>query len=119
VLEGCDRFDEEYAVGGPVNPKTGRSYGPNTKAFAEWAASWGKQVLPPAQYELVLNMARGVRSHQIAADLLSSGIPETVVRTQCCGVPSQIRVDWVDPCRCLIDLKTIDNFIWFQADAKR
>ena len=119
VLEGGDRFDEEYAVGGPVNPKTGQPYGSNTKAFAEWAASCGKQVLTTAQYELVLNMAQGVRSHQIAADLLSSGIPEAVVRTPYCGIPCQIRIDWLDPHRCILDLKTCDDLTWFQADAKR
>ena len=45
VLEGRERFDVEYAVGGPINPSTGTPYGPTTKAFAEWAASCGKQVL--------------------------------------------------------------------------
>lgn len=119
VLEGRDRFDGEYAVGGPVNPKTGMPYGPNTKAFAEWAASCGKQVLTGAQYELVENMADGVRAHQIAVDLLSSGIPEGVVRADYCGVPCQIRIDWLDPHRCILDLKTCDDLTWFQADAKR
>ena len=119
VLEGRDRFDEEYAVGGPVNPKTGMPYGPNTKTFAEWVASCGKQVLTDAQYELVRNMAQGVRSHQIAVDLLSSGIPEGVVRAEYCAVPCQARIDWLDPHRGILDLKTCDDLTWFQADAKR
>jgi hypothetical protein len=34
VLEGRDRFEAEYAVGGPINPKTGEVYGPTTKAFS-------------------------------------------------------------------------------------
>jgi len=91
VLEGRDRFDEEYAVGGPINPKTGQPYRSNTKAFAEWAAACGKQVLTDAQFDLVLRMGEGVRAQQIAVDLLSSGIPEGVVRTEYCGLPCRNR----------------------------
>jgi len=119
VLEGREQFDNEYAVGGPVNPKTGAPFGPNTKAFADWAASCGKQVLTDAQYDLVLKMAEGVRAQQMAADLLSSGIPEGVVRSEYCGVPCQIRMDWFDPHRGIVDLKTCDDLTWFEADAKR
>lgn len=37
ILEGRQRYEAEFAVGGPINPKTGQPYGSNTKAFAEWA----------------------------------------------------------------------------------
>jgi hypothetical protein len=40
VLEGRDRFEAEYAVGGPVNPKTGEVFGATTKAFADSACLW-------------------------------------------------------------------------------
>ena len=119
VLEGADRFDEEYIVGGPINPKTGSPFGTNTKAFAEWAASHGKEVLTNTQFDSVQKMAGGVRAHQIATELLSEGIPEGVVRADYCGVPSQIRMDWFDPHRGIVDLKTCDDLTWFQADAKR
>ena len=46
ILEGRPRFDEQYAVGGPVNPKTGNVYGSNTKAFAHWAKAQGKPETP-------------------------------------------------------------------------
>jgi len=75
--------------------------------------------LTDAQFDLVQKMADGVRPHQIAVDLLSSGIPEGVVRTNYCGLPCQIRIDWLDPHRCILDLKTCDDLTWFQADAKR
>lgn len=119
VLEGRKQFETEYAVGGPVNPKTGQPFGPTTKVFAEWAATCGKQVLTDTQYDLIAKMAEGVREHQIAVDLLSSGIPEGVVRAEYCGVPCQIRMDWFDPHRGLVDLKTCDDLTWFVADAKR
>jgi len=105
VLEGRDAFEEQYAVGGPVNPKTGELYGSNTKAFAEWAAEQGKPVLTVQQYDLVERMAEGIRSHGLAKDLLSEGIPEGVVRAEYCQTPCQIRMDWFDPQRGIVDLR--------------
>jgi len=45
ILEGRERYADRYAVGGPVNPKTGEPFGTRTKAWAEWAAAQGKPVL--------------------------------------------------------------------------
>lgn len=119
VLEGREAFEEQYAVGGPVNPKTGERYGSSTKAFAEWAAQQGKPVLTMQQHDLVERMAEGVRGHGLARDLLSEGIPEGVVRSEYCQMPCQIRMDWFDPHRGLVDLKTCDDLDWFEADARR
>lgn len=119
VLEGRSQFEAEYAVGGPVNPKTGEMYGPTTKAYAEWAAAQRKAVLTLQQFDLVENMADGVRANGMAVDLLSEGIPEGVVRCDYREVPSQIRMDWFDPHRGIADLKTCDDLTWFEADARR
>lgn len=119
VLEGRDAFEEQYAVGGPVNPKTGELYGSSTKAFAEWAAQQGKPVLTVQQHDLVERMAEGVRGHGLARDLLSEGTPEGVVRAEYCQMPCQIRMDWFDPHRGIVDLKTCDDLDWFEADARR
>ena len=119
VLEGRDRFEAEYAVGGPVNPKTGEIFGATTKAFAEWAAAQGKPVLTVAQFDLIENMADGVRANGIAVDLLSEGVAEGVVRAEYCGLPCQTRMDWFDPHRGISDLKSCDDLTWFEADAKR
>jgi len=119
VLEGREAFEKQYAVGGPVNPKTGERYGANTKAFAEWAAQQGKPVLTVQQYDLVERMAEGIRSHGLARNLLSEGVPEGVVRAEYCQIPCQIRMDWFDPHRGIVDLKTCDDLDWFEADARR
>jgi len=76
ILEGLDAFQESFAVGGPVNPKTGRSYGSTTKAWAEWAAAQQKEVLTNQQYSLVMQMANGVAQHDFAQELLSEGVAE-------------------------------------------
>jgi hypothetical protein len=119
VLEGRDTFEKEYAVGGPVNPKTNEVFGPTTKAFAEWAEAQGRPVLTLQQFDLVENMADGVRANGMAIDLLSEGIPEGVVRTDYCGMPCQIRMDWFDPHKAVLDLKTCDDLGYFEADARR
>jgi len=87
ILEGREAFDDGYAVGGPINPKTGEVYGARTKAYAEWASAQGKPVLTDEQFALIANLTTGVRSHRLAIELLSDGLAEGVVRVGCCGLP--------------------------------
>ncbi len=119
ILEGRDRFSKLYAVGGPINPKTGQPYGPRTKAHAEWAASVGKEVLTDEEAALCANLNAGVGSGTLASDLLAEGVPEGVVRTDYGALPCQARPDWVNPDRGIIDLKTCDDLTWLEADARR
>jgi hypothetical protein len=94
-------------------------FGTNTKAWAEWAEAQGRPVLTRAQLDLVESMDEGIKAHALAVDLLSSGLPETVVRCVYHDLPCQIRMDWFDPHRSIVDLKTCDDLTWFEADAKR
>ena len=119
ILEGRETFDAGYAVGGPVNPKTGEVYGARTKAYQQWAEAQGKPVLTDDQFSLIANLTTGVRSHQLAAGLLADGVPEGVVRVEYCGLSCQGRLDFFNPERGIIDLKTCDDLTWFEADARR
>ena len=119
ILEGADAYRTAFALGGPVNPKTGRPYGPRTKAFAAWAETQGKPVLSHDQVDLVERMAEGVALNAEAADLLRCGLAEGVVRADYCGLPCQARIDWVHPHRGIVDLKTCDDLTYFEADARR
>jgi len=119
ILEGVEAFEASYAVGGPVNPRTGEPYGPRTKAYAEWAAAQDKAVLTGDQYGLVASLAAGVDAHPLAVELLADGVPEGVVRAEYCGLPCQSRLDFFNPARGIIDLKTCDDLDWFEADARR
>jgi hypothetical protein len=56
ALEGEERFNADFAVGGPINEKTGQRFGATTKAFAKWAAQQGKPVLTVDQFEMVSAM---------------------------------------------------------------
>lgn len=119
VLEGKEAFQESFAVGGPINPKTGQPFGSNTKAFAEWVAAQQKEVITAEQFSLVERMADSVKRHKIACDLLSEGMAEGVLRNEYCGVRCQIRIDWFAPRKAVCDLKTVDSIDYFEADARR
>ena len=119
ILEGRQVFEDQYAVGGPINPKTGAPFGAGTKAFAEWAQQIGKDVLSEDQAQLVERMNDSVRSHPLGSQLLASGVPEGVLRAECQGLPCQVRLDWIAPDYGLVDLKTSDNLTWFETDARR
>ncbi|MCL2646858.1 MAG: PD-(D/E)XK nuclease-like domain-containing protein [Phycisphaerales bacterium] len=119
ILEGREVYEATFALGGPVNPKTEKPYGVNTQAFREWAEEQGKLVLSHEQVELIEQMAAGVSMNSEALDLLLYGRSEGVVRVEYCGIPCQIRIDWLHPHRGIVDFKTCDDITWFEADAKR
>lgn len=119
ILEGREAYETSFALGGPINPQTQRPYGANTQAFRTWADAQGKPVLSHEQTELIEQIAAGVAMNNEAVDLLLYGRSEGVVRTEYCGTPCQIRVDWLHPHRGIVDFKTCDDLTWFEADAKR
>lgn len=119
IIEGQEAYQRKFAFGGPINPTTGRAFGAGTKAFAEWAQAQGKPVLTQEQIDLIEQMASGVAMNTQAVDLLAAGRAEGVVRATYCGVPCQIRIDWLNPRVGIVDFKTCDDLTWFEPDAKR
>ena len=119
ALEGRPAYAAGFEIGGPINDKTGKAYGRDTKAFADWAALRGKPVLSLDQADLVEALADNVLRHPVAALLLCGGVPEGVVRQNYAGMPCQGRFDWVSPKFGLVDLKTCDDLTWFESDARR
>jgi hypothetical protein len=117
VLEGAEVFRHRFAIGGPINPKTGKPFGQDTKAFAEWAALLGKPGISQDVADLCDQLAEAVRGHAEAAALLAAGQPEGVVRADYGGLACQIRIDWTNT-RGIVDLKTIDDLDWFEAQAR-
>ena len=119
ILEGRDRYNAAFAVGGPINPKTGKPFGSNTNAFAEWAAAQAKPVLTAEQAQLVENIAVGVAMNSVAVDLIVDGVAEGVLRAEYGGIPCQTKMDWLNQHRGITDLKSTDDLTWFEADARR
>ncbi len=118
TLEGADEFRRRFAIGGPINPKTGKPFGQDTKAYAEWAATIGKPAICQDTADLCEQLAEAVGNHAEAAALLAEGQAEGVVRAEYGGLASQIRIDWTHPERGIVDLKTIDDLDWFEVQAR-
>lgn len=118
TLEGADEFRRRFAIGGPINPKTNRPFGQDTKAYAEWAATIGKPAISQDTADLCEQLAEAVSNHTEAAALLAEGQAEGVVRAEYGGLASQIRIDWTHPERGIVDLKTIDDLDWFEVQAR-
>jgi hypothetical protein len=118
TLEGVDEFRRRFAIGGPINPKTGKSFGQDTKAYAEWAATIGKPAISQDTADLCEQLAEAVSNHAEAAALIGEGQAEGVVRAEYGGLASQIRIDWTHPDRGIIDLKTIDDLDYFELQAR-
>ncbi|MCC6910044.1 MAG: PD-(D/E)XK nuclease-like domain-containing protein [Phycisphaerales bacterium] len=118
ILEGRQRYEAQFAVGGPVNPRTGQPFGSNTKAFADWAERIGKPVLTDDQAALIEQMAASVREHLFARELLADGAAEGVLRGEYAEHRCQSRLDWVNPKpgRGIVDLKTTDSLDSFESD---
>ncbi len=114
-----DKYESEYAIGGPINPATGKPFGSTTKKFLEWQEAQQKPVLTFEQAEMIEAMNEAVHRNLHAAELLKTGLAEGVIRADYCGVPCQIRVDWLNPEYGIVDLKTCDDLTWFESDAKR
>jgi hypothetical protein len=120
ILEGRSAFDRDYLVAdGPVNPRTGEPFGKTSKAYADWLESQEREIISGKDYGLMIKLQTSVWLHPAAAEFLTEGVAEGVVRTQYCGVPCQIRMDWFSPKHGLIDLKTCNELHWFEADARR
>lgn len=130
ILEGEAEFDGRYLIGGgPINDRTGKPFGRETKAFADWKADEPRDVINDTQGADVILMADAVAAHPEAQVLLAAGEPEAVVRIDYCGSPSQIRMGWWRPGGLVdgtaadvprfVDLKTCDDLDWFEADARR
>lgn len=120
ILEGEEAFAAAYTVSdGPVNPKTGETYGKLTKAYKDWLAIQPSPVVSSKDYALFKNMRQMVWKNDGAAELLTQGLPERVVRWDIReGVQAQARMDWVDPEHgLLVDLKTCADLDKFERDA--
>lgn len=120
ILEGRAAFDEEYIVAdGPINPKTGESFGRTTKAFAEWAAGQEREVIDGKDFGFLVKLQTAVWLHPAASEMLTTGVAEGTVRAEYCGEPCQIRMDFFNGKHGILDLKTCDDLTWFESDAKR
>lgn len=118
MLEGREKFEAGFIVGEPINPKTNAPYGEETKAYAEWRSQQPRPAISTAQFSMLLGMEAGVQSHDVARELLASGLAERSVRTSILGFCEvQSRFDWISRRAVeLCDLKTCADLDDFEED---
>jgi len=119
VLEGRHAYESQFALGGPVNPRTKKPFGKDTNAFRDWCDEQGKPGVHHDDLPTIENMAAGVAMNDEAVELLLHGRSEGVVRTDYCDTPCQIRIDWLHPNRGIVDLKTTKDLDRFEYDARK
>ena len=121
ILEGRAAYEAGFVTdaAAPVNPRTGKPYGPTSDKYRAWASALQADVITSDMAARIEAMHGSVQSHEIASRLLASGVAEGVIRTEYCGVPCQIRMDYLNPAEGLVDLKTCDDLTWFEHDARR
>ena len=120
ILQGKDAFDAQFRVDdGPINERTGKPFASGTKAWDEYFADEPRTVISTADFGVIQDMRLSVLEHPVAATLLEKGRAEGTIRVpDLCGLPCQIRIDWFNPERGIVDLKStadLDRFVW---DAK-
>jgi len=128
ILEGRQEFDMCYAVGAPINERTGKEYGRDTQAFAKWVeeqrADKGSAVefITTEQWYTVSSMADAVSKHEEAQKLLHHGVAEQVLHSDFNGIPVQSRLDWfteIGEVPVIVDLKTCSDLDSFEYDARK
>ena len=108
VLER-ERFGDEYAIGGPVNPRTGKAYGPTSKAFLEWQEETGLEAVSEEDMESIRGMAEEVFKHDEASEMLKIAETEVSIlwEDETLGPLLQGRLDlWIESACLFADLKT-------------
>ena len=107
-----EKFDAK--IGGPVNPRTGKTFGRDSQKFRAWADEQPGTVVTPEEHALATRMAASVRRHKAASKLLAVGEPEQVARARYADMPCQIRCDWIARC-WIVDYKTTSDVYGFAA----
>ena len=121
VLEP-ERFEQDYLIAdGPINERTGKPYGTETKAYRSWASAQTRPVVSVDNYAAMCSMSSAIQRHERAGILLKDaghGHAEKVLRAELHGKPCQIRCDWLDlEVGLIVDLKTTKSLGTFQSSA--
>ena len=121
ILEGIEAFEAAYTVSdGPVNERTGKNYGKDTKAYQDWLSMQTGEIITTADFNEITKMAQSITRHpEIPEKILRpGGIAEGVVRAEIEGVKCQIRMDYFHPDVGIIDLKTCRDISFFDYDMR-
>jgi len=116
ILEGRETFLERYTVSdGPVNLRTGKPFGSQSKAFQAWIESQDNpaEVISSETAEAVFEARERVFEHPFAKLVFREGRPEVAVRAELGKVACQGKVDWLGE-NYIADLKTCESIERFE-----
>lgn len=131
LLEGDNCYGEAWHVEDCINPRTGKPYGKETKAYTEWREAISnrfpnKEVIDLATHNRVYELAQIVRKNPFFKAFCTGGVAERVIRGKLHGRDCQCRIDYLkiegndipatwspeggsDAPALITDLKTTDN----------
>lgn len=117
-----EKFLETYVVvDGPTNPKTGKPYGTDTKAYAEWRATQEKTPVSTEQFNMFGKMALAFNRHAFIKSLGSHEcVRNAVLKAEIGGVPCMCLVDKMyvgDGSVIAVDVKTTSDLCTFARSA--
>lgn len=123
-MSGAEFMAAYVVADGPVNPKTGKPYGMDTKAYAEWRAGLDKEPVSAAQMSMFGKMAAAFLSHGYVKALELGGYGENrnvVVAAKVAGVDCMCKVDRLfehpDKGVVAVDVKSTGDLCVFQRSA--
>jgi len=128
VLEPQTYFASTIVEQPPINQRTGKPYGRDTQAYADYWHNACKdlkgaiELVDQAEAELIATMRSNILSHQYASMLLNS-CPDRecvfrILDGYGCNAWCQARVDAIGE-SVLIDLKSCDNLDNFERDIRK
>lgn len=117
-----EEFSAKYVVAaGPTNPKTGKPYGSDTKAYQEWRAQQPKEPVTPEEFNMFGDMAKAYNSHNAIVGMKDADcIPNAVFGADICGIRCLVKVDKLyvrDTDVMAVDIKTTSDLPAFSRTA--
>lgn len=121
-----EEFAQAYTIAaGPVNPKTGKPYGTDSKAYLEWKAMQPKPTVSPDDFNLFGKYAAAYNGHAFVKSLTDAGMGlmhNVIIKTNVSGVDVLCKIDKIyvsDKAVMAVDVKTTSDLCTFEAAADR
>ena len=110
----AEEFGARYTVAdGPVNPKTGRPYGPETKSYLDWASKQDKTPVTSDDFRMFSEMAKAYDGHVVIGNLSAYACHHNAVYAATVeGVDCLVKIDklYVSPDAVVaVDIKTTSD----------
>lgn len=118
----AEEFGERYLIAeGPKNPKTGKPYGTDSKAYQEWMSQQTKTPVSPDEFAMFGNMAKAYEAHSVISSLRGyQCVKNAVYGAEIGGVQCLAKVDklyFTNKAAIAVDVKTTADLPAFRRSA--